>query len=129
MRMIRNRTRDEWSQGRVRLWARADALIGGALCGVAAAGASLIAGGYHWRALVPLIFTSVLLLIALLFGTRAGIIGTLVAASVFAAFLFQPFGHLRVADNVARANLGWMLLIGISFSFLFAPPSSGFRRR
>jgi hypothetical protein len=33
-----------------------------------------------------------------------------------------------VADESARGNLGWMMLIGIGFSFLFAPPSSGIRR-
>jgi hypothetical protein len=95
---------------------------------LAAGGTSLIAGGYRWQTFVPLVFTLVPLLIALVFGTRAGIIGTLLAATVFAAFLFQPLGRLRVTDAVARANLGWMLLIGVSFSFLFAPPTSGFRR-
>jgi len=47
---------------------------------------------------------------------------------VFAAFLFAPTGSVSVANESARANLGWMLLIGIGFSFLFAPPGSGFRR-
>jgi K+-sensing histidine kinase KdpD len=122
-----NITRDERRQGSLRLRGRADALIGSLLCGLAAGATSLLAGGYHWRVFVPLLFTFVLLLIALLFGTRAGILGTVVAASVFAAFLFQPFGRLGVTDTVARANLGWMLLIGVSFSFLFAPPTSGFR--
>lgn len=125
--MIRNRRRHERTESRLWQLARADALIGSTLCALAAAGASLIAAGYQWRVFVPLIFTSVLLLIALLFGTRAGILGTLLAATVFAAFLFQPLGRLRVLDDAARANLGWMLLIGVSFSFLFAPPTSGFR--
>jgi K+-sensing histidine kinase KdpD len=88
----------------------------------------VVAGGYHWRAFVPLIFTFVLLVVALLFGARAGIIGTLLAATVFAAFLFQPLGRLGVVDTAARTNLAWMLLIGVSFSFLFAPPTSGLWR-
>lgn len=127
--MFRDKKGDEQRQGRSHLWASADALIGSIVCGLAAALVSLIAGNYHWRTVVPLAFTSVLLMIALLFGTRAGIIGTLVAAVVFAAFLFQPLGRMRVMDAVARVNLGWMLLIGVSFSVLFAPPTSGFRRR
>ncbi len=88
----------------------------------------MVAGGYPWRSLVPLLFSVVLLIIALVFGARAGIIGTLLAAGIFAAFLFQPLGRLRVLDEGARTNLGWMLLIGIGFSFLFAPPTSRLRR-
>lgn len=126
--MIGNTNKDERRQRRSRLRANADVLIGSMVCALAAGGASLIAAGYRWQVFVPLIFTSVLLLIALIFGTRAGIIGTLLAATVFAACLFQPLGRLGVGDAAARANLGWMLLIGVSFSFLFAPPTSGFRR-
>jgi K+-sensing histidine kinase KdpD len=115
-------------EGGLRLSARADAVIGSVLSAAAAGAASLIAGGYHWRIFVPLIFTFVLLLVALVFGAGAGIIGTLLAAAVFAAFLFQPLGRLQVGDSAARTNLAWMLLIGVSFSFLFAPPTSGLRR-
>ncbi|HEX4604794.1 MAG TPA: hypothetical protein VH724_12420 [Candidatus Angelobacter sp.] len=105
-----------------------DAAIGGFLCGIAALGASAAAQGHAWKNLVPLIFTSVLLVIAALFGARAGIFGTMLAGLVFAAFLFAPAGSVSVANESARANLGWMLLIGIGFSFLFAPPGPGFRR-
>jgi K+-sensing histidine kinase KdpD len=68
------------------------------------------------------------LVVAALFGARAGILGTVLAAMVFAGFLFGPVGSIHVADESARANLGWMLLIGIGFSFLFAPPTSPIRR-
>jgi hypothetical protein len=78
--------------------------------------------------MAPLIFTAVLLVIAALFGARAGILGTVLAAMVFAALLFGSVGSIHVADESARANLGWMLLIGIGFSFLFAPPASTIRR-
>ena len=70
----------------------------------------------------------VLLVIAGIFGARAGVLGTVLAALVFAAFLFGPTGNLSVASDSARSNLGWMLLIGLVFSFLFAPPSGGFHR-
>ncbi|HEY2499245.1 MAG TPA: DUF4118 domain-containing protein [Candidatus Angelobacter sp.] len=104
-----------------------DAAVGGLICVLAAVGLSAAADGHTWKNLVPLIFTAVLLLIAALLGARAGILGTLLAAVIFASFLFGPIGSIQVANESARANLGWMLLIGIGFSFLFAPPTSGMR--
>ena len=106
------------------------ASFSGAAFGVLAAGAaSWISAGHSWEAWVPLAFSVVLLVIALVFGTRAGVLATLLAASIFAVFLFQPTGSLRVAESTARANLGWMLLSGLAFSLLFAPSSTGFRHR
>jgi K+-sensing histidine kinase KdpD len=105
-----------------------DAAVGGLVCGIAAIGVSAAAQGHSWKNMVPLIFTAILLIIAALFGARAGILGTVLAALVFAAFLFDPRGSISMANESARSNLGWMLLIGIAFSFLFAPPGSGFRR-
>lgn len=105
-----------------------DAAIGGLVCALAALALSAAANGHTWKNMAPLIFTAVLLVIAGLFGSRAGIIGTVVAAMIFASFLFSPLGNMQVADQSARSNLGWMMLIGIGFSFLFAPPSSGIRR-
>jgi K+-sensing histidine kinase KdpD len=113
-----------------RLWTVTlmDAAIGGLLCALAAVGFSAAADGHAWKNLAPLIFTAVLLLTAAVFGARAGILGTVLAAMVFAGFLFGPVGSIHVANESARANLGWMLLIGIGFSFLFAPPTSTIRR-
>ena len=113
-----------------RLWTvpLMDAAIGGIICGLAAIGTIAAAEGHSWKNIVPLVFTVVLLVIAAFFGAKAGILGTILAALVFALFLFGPAGNLSVANESARSNLGWMLLIGIGFSFLFAPPSSGLRR-
>ncbi len=105
-----------------------DAAIGGLLGGIAAAAACALAGGHTWKNMVPLVFTVVLLVIAAVFGSRAGILGTVLATLVFATFLFAPTGSISVASESARDNLGWMLLLGIAFSFLFAPPTSGIRR-
>lgn len=112
-----------------RLLGRVDSTVGVLVSGVAAGGACAIAAGHSWQTVVPLVFSVVLLVIALVFGVRAGVIGTVLAAMVFAAFLFSPLGSIRVSNVAARANLGWMLLIGMAFSFLFAPPRSGFRDR
>jgi K+-sensing histidine kinase KdpD len=105
-----------------------DTALGGLLCTLAAIGFSAAADGHAWKNTAPLIFTAVLLVTAIVFGARAGILGTVLAALVFAGFLFGPVGSIHVADESARANLGWMLLIGIGFSFLFAPPASIIRR-
>ena len=105
-----------------------DAAMGGLVCALAAVALSAAANGHTWKNMAPLIFTVVLLIIAGLFGSRAGIIGTVVAAIVFASFLFSPLGNIQVTDESARSNLGWMMLIGIGFSFLFAPPNSRIRR-
>ncbi|MGC2696235.1 MAG: DUF4118 domain-containing protein [Candidatus Angelobacter sp.] len=105
-----------------------DMALGGVLCVIAAAGASVLSQGHSWKNQVPLVFTVVLLLIAGFFGARAGILGTVMATLVFAGLLFGPMESMRVANEGARSNLGWMLLIGIAFSLLFAPPTSGIRR-
>ena len=106
------------------------ASFSGAVFGVLAAGAaSLVAAGHAWEVWVPLAFSVVLLVIALSFGTRAGVLATLLAASIFAVFLFQPTGSLRVAASTARANLGWMLLAGLASSLLLAPPTTSLRRK
>jgi K+-sensing histidine kinase KdpD len=91
-------------------------------------GACVLAAGHPWNVWVPLFFTGVLLLTALRFGVRAGVLGPLAATLVFAEFLFRPGGSPHVAGAVARSNLGWMILIGIALSFLFAPPTSKFRQ-
>jgi K+-sensing histidine kinase KdpD len=111
-----------------RVLRQVDFLVGAVICMIAALAVSVIAAGHAWQVFVPLFFIAVLALIALLFGARAGILGTLAAALIFAVFLFSPLGKLQVASGSARSNLGWMLLIGIAFSFLFAPPTSGLRR-
>jgi K+-sensing histidine kinase KdpD len=105
-----------------------DAAIGGLVCALAALALTVAANGHSWRNFAPLIFTVVLFIIAGLFGSRAGVIATIVAALIFAGFLFSPTGNIHVTDEAARGNLGWMMLIGIGFSFLFAPPTSGIRR-
>ncbi len=112
---------------RLRSLHRVNFLIGGLICAIAALGATLVAAGHSWEVSVPLFFSAVLLLTALRFGARAGILGTVAASLIFAVFLFSPLGKLQVANETARANLVWMLLIGIVFSFLFAP-ASGLRR-
>lgn len=99
------------------------------MCALAAFGVSALAAGHSWQVWIPLCFSVVLLLTALIFGTRAGLLGSVLAALVFAVFLFSPIGKISVADQTARTNLGWMTLTGIAFSFLFGSPRSGLPHR
>jgi len=103
-------------------------LVGSVLCFVAAFLAAVFAHGRAWQVDVPLLFTLVLVVVALLFGAWAGIVGTLLAALVFATHLFIPLGNIHIESNAARSNLGWMLMVGIAFSFLFAPQKSSLKR-
>ena len=118
-----------WRSEKLSFLRRVDSLLGGLVCGIAALGVCTLAAGHPWKTVVPLVFCAVLLAVAVVFGARAGILGTLIATLVFAAVLFAPLGSFRVTNAAARANLGWMLLIGLSFSLLFAPPTSGLHRR
>jgi K+-sensing histidine kinase KdpD len=108
---------------------RSASFSGAAIGVLAAGGASLLAAGHPWHVWVPLVFSVVLLVIALSFGTRAGVWATLLSALVFAVLLFSPIGSFRVIESTARANLGWMLLAGLAFSLLLAPPTHGLRKR
>lgn len=99
-------------------------MIGGLGCALAALAVGALAAGHAWQVWIPLYFSAVLFLTALVFGTRAGLLGTVLAALVFAIFLFSPLAKINVANDTARTNLGWMTLTGIAFSFLFAPQRS-----
>ncbi|HEV8492557.1 MAG TPA: DUF4118 domain-containing protein, partial [Candidatus Angelobacter sp.] len=78
-----------------------DATLGGLLCTLAAVGFSVAADGHTWKNIAPLIFTAVLLVTAAVFGARAGILGTVLAALVFAGFLFGPVGSIQVTNESA----------------------------
>jgi K+-sensing histidine kinase KdpD len=105
-----------------------DSLVGALICGLVAVLASVLARGHSWQIMTPLLFTGVLLLISKIFGVRAGVLGTIVATFIFALLLFHIRGDIKVADEAAKGNLAWMLLLGLCFSFFFAPSNATFRR-
>lgn len=92
-----------------------------ALLAVAAILAGLWLNSPATRNMVPVVFAVAVVLVALRYGAAAGIFGSLVVAAVF-AFLYSPGGSFRVHDAVARDRIGWMLLAGISLSYLLASP-------
>jgi K+-sensing histidine kinase KdpD len=111
-----------------RLLPMIDSLVGASICSLIAVLASTAANGHTWRTMVPLLFISVLLFVSLIFGSGAGVLGTVLATVIFAVLLFNTKGSIQVADEAARANLAWMLLLGVSLSFLLGPASAAFRR-
>ena len=68
---------------------------------------------------LPLPFLLIIVLVALLFGRTAGVLGTVIAAILFAKYLFEPAG-LAVSDPVARTHLIWMVILGVVISDLLA---------
>ena len=83
--------------------------LGTAVCGLAAAVVCLLLGGNRYDALFPLGFVTVLLGCARFFGALAGTLGSIVAAVIFALFLFPPAGF-AVADPVAQTTLALMVV-------------------
>lgn len=70
---------------------------------------------------MPLICLAIVLAVAARFGVATGVLGSIVSARLLAYFVYAPQHSLRVANSGARASLSWLLLGGISLSFLFTP--------
>src|SRR5512141_3269300 len=99
--------------------------IGVVLCAWAAAMACFF---FHDRGLkyaVPVLFLLVVPMVAIRCGALAGILGSIVAALIFAVFLYQPLGSVYIVSKDARMNLSWLILGGLVFSYLLGPSSGG----
>jgi K+-sensing histidine kinase KdpD len=79
----------------------------------------------HWKLAAPFLFAVVLVLLAARFGAVISVVGSVLAAAIFALLLFPPLHSLRVEDDAARATLAWMILLSISASYLLFPSRSG----
>ncbi len=102
--------------------------LGVVICAWSAALVCILLHGHHAGAAIPLAFLAVVILVAIRFGTAAGAIGSMLAAILFACFLYQPIG-LSVDDPAARVGLAWLVLGGLACSYLLAPASPGQRRQ
>jgi K+-sensing histidine kinase KdpD len=71
-----------------------------------------------FRVFFPFLFLAVVVLVAIRFGTLAGVLGTIAAAIIFAGFLFEPRLSLAVRDTAAKSNLIWMIIGGVAISDL-----------
>ena len=94
------------------------ASLGAASCTIAAASLIPLFRTSSFRTFIPLVFLGIILLVAVRFGNVAGILGTVVAALIFAGFLFEPRLSLGVYDSAAKSNLIWMLIGGLCISEL-----------
>jgi K+-sensing histidine kinase KdpD len=75
-----------------------------------------------FRLLVPFGFVFVLIVLAARFGVIVSVLGSLVAAIVFAHRLYPPLGSIHVDQGAARESLGWMILAAVALSYLLFPP-------
>jgi K+-sensing histidine kinase KdpD len=91
------------------------------LCGGGAWLLTLVNWDKSSRVLVPFAYLAIILLLGALYGRTVGILGSIVAALVFAHSLFAPVGSLQVSQQDSRASLAWMLLTGVALSFLLLP--------
>lgn len=96
---------------------------GAGICAVGALIASFVFQHFPGRTMVPIVFVVLIAVLAAYFGLAAGISGTLLAALIFAGWLYAPIGSIAVQNPGARAEIAWMLLGGVSLSFLLAPES------
>jgi K+-sensing histidine kinase KdpD len=99
--------------------------MGVILCTAAAGCFSFLFNESSFKRYLPLLFISIILLVAIRFGTWAGVAGTVLSSVVFAIFLFAPQSSLIVSDLTARSNLIWMVVVGLILSYFFAaaPPN------
>jgi K+-sensing histidine kinase KdpD len=110
-------------------WKRSAPVIGVLLCRSAAFAAALGFRNYDSKSSLPLLFIAVVTVVALRFGSLAGILSSCSSAAIFALFLFPPIGSLRIEDVQQRTNVGWFLVAGLSISFLFAGSPSRKQRQ
>ena len=94
-----------------------DTAIGAAMCGIAAAALSLLMENVPGKPLLPLLFIIVLVAAALRYGVLSAILGSVLATSIFAYFLFVPVGSFAVKKGDARNNLAWMVVVGIPAAY------------
>ena len=104
-----------------RLLSVLDTAIGTLLCASVALILALVFNQERLQLALPLICIAVVLAVAARFGVATGVLGSIVSALLLAYFVYAPVHSLRIASSDARASISWLLLGGISLSFLFTP--------
>ena len=92
--------------------------IGFVVCGCAASLLAILFWNCHYQVLAPILFTFVVVAVAVYFGRTVGILGTLFGAALFALWLYPPIGTLGVSSQEARGSLNALLLGGLVLSYL-----------
>ena len=98
-----------------------DTAIGTLLCASAALTLALVFNQSRLELILPLVCLAIVVAVAARFGVATGVLGSIISALLLAYFVYDPEHSLRVANSEARASLSWLLLGGISLSFLFTP--------
>jgi K+-sensing histidine kinase KdpD len=98
-----------------------DTAIGTLLCASVALMLALVFNQTRLELALPLICLAVIVAVAARFGVATGVLGSIISALLLAYFVYTPEDSFRIANADARANLSWLLLGGISLSFLFTP--------
>jgi len=101
-----------------------DTAIGTLLCASVALVLALLFHQTRLEVTLPLICLAVVVSVAARFGVATGVLGSVASALLLAYFVYAPEYSLRIVSRDARSELSWLLLGGISLSFLFTPRRS-----
>jgi K+-sensing histidine kinase KdpD len=93
------------------------------LCGASAAVSSLLFRATSQRSALPFVCLAIVVFVGSRFGAKAGILGSLLAAVIFAVLL-PPVGHFAIQSDAERSSVVWMVLAGVSLSYLVAKDPS-----
>lgn len=103
--------------------------LGTGSCIVAAAVLTRIFYASSFKSTLPLLFLGIIVLVTVVFGREAGVLGNLGAALIFASVLFEPRPSLAIQDPTAQTHLIWMIVIGIVVTDLLGRRKSTQRPR
>ncbi len=95
---------------------------GVALSAAAAILLAISAPNRSTKALLPWVFILILIALSSRYGPMVSLLGSVVAVIVFARTVYAPLGSVAVADETAKASLGWMALISVVSAYLLFPP-------
>ena len=104
--------------GTIRRLRLVNSAIGFVLCGFSASLLAILFWSSPYQIAAPILFTVVVVVVAIRFGRVVGILGTLFGAALFALWLYPPLGTLRVSSQQARGSLNALLLGGLVLSYL-----------
>jgi K+-sensing histidine kinase KdpD len=106
---------------KIRLLFALQSTLGVAVSAISAIAVALVFSRTHWKLAAPFLFAVVLVMLAGRFGAAVSVVGSMLAAAIFATLLFSPAHSMHVQDENARATLAWMILLSVSVSYLLFP--------
>lgn len=114
---------------KIKIWRSLKIVAGLATCATAALALSASSVLQPWQKILPLGFVIILVLLSMRYGLLVGVLGAPLAALIFAYFLFPPLHSFQVESEVAKGNLGWMVLAGVVISYLLTPQNPGMHNK